>query len=208
MPRKNTSGQLLPIFQDRFGKTFEGYLLFADLCGSTAFKKGCLENGSPELVWISRQLIFLERASGILSKYGGEVIKTIGDEVFAYFLPKINAEWILRCSIEIIQGYENLKMFTGKNRIIAKISIDYGVTYNGSIISSVDFDPIGLPVDRCARLNQIATDNEILISDNFLSKLNSKKKSGINFQQKYGITEHKTDLKGFGSTIYHKIIAE
>jgi len=208
MSRKTKIWKLIPLFEDLFGKTEEIFLLFADLCGSTEFKKKCADTDQPELVWISRQLVFLQRAAEIIQKYDGKIVKTIGDEVFAYFSSSTNPEQILKCAIEIIQSFDNLQSFKGKSKINAKISVDFGPTYNGSITGSIPFDPIGLPVDRCARLNSEAKQNEIVFSKDFLANLNSHNQGIINYQDRYGYKQDSIELKGLGKIDIYKILAQ
>lgn len=205
MANKKKIVKLLPIFEQRFGQPEEIYLLFADLCGSTEFKKNCLDTEQPELVWISRQLIFLERAAEIINKYEGNFVKTIGDEVFAYFDKSKEPGRILKCTIEVIQSFDNLKIYVGKSKINAKISIDFGPTYNGSISESIPFDPIGLPVDRCARLNSIAASNEIIFSQSFCDRLTSTDPANVSHEKLYGYKKHDIDVKGLGRINCYKI---
>lgn len=205
MANKKKIVKLLPIFEQRFGHPEERYLFFADLCGSTEFKRNCLETDQPELVWISRQLVFLERAAEIIDKYNGIIVKTIGDEIFACFDKLIEPERILRCAVEIIQSFDNLKIFTGKSKINVKISIDFGAIYNGSISENIPFDPIGLSVDRCARLNSIAITNEILFSQIFCDRLSSTNPANISYKKLYGYKKYDTDAKGLGKINYYKI---
>ncbi len=197
--------KLATFFEEISGDTEEVFLLFADLCGSTEYKADCVQQGQPELLWISRQLIFLQRAADIIKRYGGEVVKTIGDEVFAYFHNSVNPEGILKSAIEIVQSFDGLKSFTGKSKINAKISIDFGSTYNGAIIQSTPFDPIGVPVDRCARLNSAASAKTIVFSKEFLNRLSSSTDIAVNYQSRYGYKQESADFKGLGKTTFYRI---
>ena len=168
------------------------YILFVDLCDSTEYKRN-----NPEWVWVTRQLLFLRRVANIITNYGGIVVKTIGDEVMGIFQVRSNPEDVLKCAIEIVQGSKRFKVFMGKEIIRVRASIDFGLTYNGSIITKGNYDPIGTPVDRCARLNSRANRNEILFSQDFLSTLL------VNFTEeqlieKYGFTRREEDLQGIG----------
>ncbi|MBM3252866.1 MAG: adenylate/guanylate cyclase domain-containing protein [Candidatus Omnitrophica bacterium] len=205
MANKKKIVKLLPIFEQRFGQPEEIYLLFADLCGSTEFKKNCLDTEQPELVWISRQLIFLERAAEIINKYEGNVVKTIGDEVFACFDKLKEPGKVLKCAIEVIQSFDNLKIYTGKSKINAKISIDFGPTYNGSISEAISFDPIGLSVDRCARLNSIAASNEIIFSQSFWDRLTPTDPANVSSEKLYGYKKCDIDARGLGKISCYKM---
>jgi len=182
------------------------FVLFVDLCDSTAYKQQCLSSGQPDVHWIVRQLIFLERAAKTAREYGGTVIKTIGDEILVSFEATIDPEKVLKCAIEIIQGFENLKAFTGPSKIDVKAAIDFGLAYNGAIEDTIPFDPIGLPVDRCARLNKLAKRGEIVFSKDFLGLLEKKFAKNIS-KDRYGYVANKEKVKGIGSLIYYKISA-
>lgn len=149
--------------------------------------------------------MFLQRAAEITAKHEGVVVKTIGDEIFAFFDATTDPEAVLKCAIEIIQGYENIKAYKGPSKIEVKASIDFGSTYNGSILDSVEFDPIGLPVDRCARLNSLAKKKEILFSKSFLL-LAEEKFPGNGFKSKYGYETYMENMRGIGWTKYFKIV--
>jgi class 3 adenylate cyclase len=207
MKRQQKVQLLSELFETLVGDTADVFVLFVDLCGSTEFKKYCISSGIPDSTWICRQLIFLQRAAKVIRKYKGEVVKTIGDEIFAYFGVTAEPEDVLKCAIEIIQGFGNFEPYKGGSRIEAKASIDFGSTYNGSITDSTPFDPIGLTVDRCARLNSLAKKNEILFSKDFLS-VAEKKSSARAFKVKYGYNVYVSDIEGIGKTEYFSILAE
>jgi class 3 adenylate cyclase len=134
-----------------------------------------------------------------VKQYNGVVVKTIGDELFAYFEATTDPEAILKCAIEIVQGFENLKSYQGDSRIEVKASLDVGLTYNGTILNSTLFDPIGSAVDRCARLNSAAKTNEILFSEDFRNSIEHKL-TAEKFKRKYGYKGRKEKLKGIGIT--------
>ncbi len=161
-------GELLDYF---LADTADVFILFADLCDSTALKQLLIEQGIPEVFWITRQLLFLQRAAVNIRGYEGIIVKTIGDEVMAIFHATTKPEEVLKCAIGILQGFDNLKLYKDQMKIDAKVSIDFGQTYNGSIIKDVSFDPIGTPVDRCARLNSVTNKREITFSQAFLETL-------------------------------------
>jgi len=206
MNRKRDIGKLLNLSEALTADTADVYLLFADLVGSTEYKNKLRDQGIPDILWIMRQLIFLNRAAEISVKHGGNIIKTIGDEIFVTFEATTLPARVLTCGYEIIQAYENIKSFSGDSKIEAKVSIDFGLTYNGSVMKSAFFDPIGLPVDRCARLNSKAKKNEIAFSEDFLDILDTNgNRQGV--LEKYGATEYEEDLKGLGKLKYWKILA-
>jgi class 3 adenylate cyclase len=206
MDKKRDIGKLLNLAEALTTDTADVYLLFADLVGSTEYKNKLRDQGVPDILWIMRQLTFLNRAAEISVKHGGIVIKTIGDEIFVTFEATTSPAKVLTCGYEIIQAYDNIKSFSGDSKIEAKVSIDFGLTYNGSVMKNSFFDPIGLPVDRCARLNSKAQKNEIALSEDFLDILDTDRNiQGV--LEKYGATEYEEDLKGLGKLKYWKVLA-
>jgi class 3 adenylate cyclase len=203
--RRRTLKNLLELSETLVSDTADVYLLFADLVGSTEYKSSLILQGHPDILWILRQLIFLNRSAEIIKTYQGVVVKTIGDEIFAYFEATTDPISILNCGIEIIQSFGNIHTFKGASKIETKISIDFGLTYNGSINRS-DFDPIGVPVDRCARLNSLAKKNEIIFSNDFLDAVKLKADLDI-IKKKYGYESFNDELKGLGPVCYHRIVA-
>lgn len=123
-------------------------------------------------------------------------MKTIGDEVFSYFDATTSPENIIKCAIDIIQSFDNLKSFQqGKSKIEVKISLDFGQTYNGTILDSTPYDPIGGSVDRCARLNKAANSSEIIFSDDFLSLVKNQNRLS-ELKTKYAYQEYEKGFEG------------
>jgi class 3 adenylate cyclase len=206
MPKKRDIGKLVSLAENVVSDTADLFLLFADLAGSTEYKNNLREQGIPDILWVMRQLTFLQRAAEITSKHDGNVIKTIGDEIFVSFDVTTPPEKVLACGIEIIQAFGNIKSFSGNSKIEAKISIDFGLTYNGALSRTGLFDPIGLPVDRCARLNSQTVKNEISFSEDFLDVLATDGTRQM-ILDKYGANAFSEELKGLGSVNYWKIKA-
>jgi class 3 adenylate cyclase len=206
--KRHQKVELLPkLVEYLIGDASDVFILFVDLCGSTEYKQQCLSSGQPDINWIFRQLIFLQRAAKVTGEYGGTVIKTIGDEILASFEATTEPDTVLKCAIEIVQGFENLKAYKGTSKIHAKAAIDFGLTYNGAIEDIIPFDPIGLPVDRCARLNSLAQKGEIVFSKEFLSLAESRT-SKKGFKDRYGYISYSDTVKGIGPLTYFKITVE
>ena len=111
---------------------------------------------------------------------------------------------IIKCSIEIIQSFENLASYKGESKIESTISLDFGLTYNGSIIDSLEFDPMGQPVDRCARLNKIAEKNEIILSNPFYTRLKEK---DSNIKNRYNMRKNFVMINGIGKISSYRFCA-
>jgi class 3 adenylate cyclase len=204
MKRSKAITGLVELSEALVSDTSDIFLLFADLIGSTEYKHFLVSQGLPDIIWIQRQLLFLQRTATIINKCGGNVVKTIGDEVFAYFDAGSDPFSILDCATQINKAFENLKAYSGKSKIEAKVSVDFGSTYNGSIDSKIKFDPIGVSVDRCARLNSKANCSEILLSNSFYEILVLKKPE-TEINKMYSCTKTQENLKGLGNTIYYCI---
>jgi len=213
MNRDESNSNLLQSDEMLVSDSADVYLLFASLFGCTTYKYDLFTQDQPDIIWISRQLIFLNRSADIIKKYNGVIVKTIdnrisGDNgIFVYFEAATNPFDILNCGIEIIQSFDNLKTYKGKSKIEANISIDFGETYNGTISKSIPFDPIGLPVERCTWLNFMTGRDQIIFSDEFL-KILATKKPLEEIRQKYGITSKEAEPKGLGNVIFHTIDAK
>jgi class 3 adenylate cyclase len=190
MTRESTLKKFDQALGDIFADRSDIFIMFVDLCGSTAFKQK-----NTEFNWVLRQILFLRRAARLAEKRGGIVVKTIGDEIMVIFTVSIVPKDILECAIEIILYFENLEIFRGNEKIEAKISIDFGTTINGSIVNTVPYDPIGTPVDRCARLNSITNNKEITFSEEFMSTLLNNS-SEDELHEKYDFGKRVEDLKG------------
>lgn len=207
MSRQSKIRDLSSLYEFFVSDRADIFILFADLCGSTQFKQNCNLQGMPETTWIGRQLLFLQRVADLVKKHQGIVVKTVGDEIVAFFRPSTTAEGVLKCAIEIIQSLENFSPFQGKSRLEAKVSIDFGETYNGTVMEKmVPYDPIGVPVDRCARLNSITGKNEITFSQDFLTAM-ATDTTEDQLKAKYGFETSQEDLKGIGLTIIHRMPA-
>jgi class 3 adenylate cyclase len=123
----------------------------------------------------------------------------------AVFDFEISPDKILFCCLEIFNIFNELKMYNkGKFKIKSKASIDFGNCYNGSILESTSFDPIGRSVDRCARISKEAEPNSIVISDVYYDILKDK---CPNFDTRK-LIKSKKDMKGLGKVIYYKLVSK
>jgi adenylate cyclase len=208
MNRNERIRALSAFFEDATSDTADLYIVFVDLVGSTQYKSELSDMEQPDIYWIARQLIFLQRAADIIENHKGTVVKTIGDEVMGFFPFDQEGEAVLKSAIETIQAFGNLKSYTGKSVIKVKVSLDYGTTYNGNILDTEAFDPVGTCVDRCARLNSIAGKDEVLMSDDFFARL-TETKAGAQLADLYGIKLHPDpDLKGIKNPIVYRLLAK
>ncbi len=182
------------------------YILFVDLCNSTEFKQYVLGAGGSDSDWLTRQLIFLQLCARHIKASNGSIIKTLGDGLMATFDYSESAEDILHSCVEMVRVFDNLKTFKRRSKVEVRISLDYGETVNGAIIDRY-YDPLGLCVDRCARLNSLAASHEITFSSEFNKQLQMKDKSTVHEMIKR--VEHQREvLKGLGSISYYKVVLD
>jgi adenylate cyclase len=100
---------------------------------------------------------YFEICTQILSRYGGEVTKYIGDSVLAYFDP-VQADTALQASMEILEELAKLRKSVPANSVLrllySGIGLSKGAVVEGNLGSSVkmDYTIIGDPVNIAARL--------------------------------------------------------
>ncbi|HUT05513.1 MAG TPA: adenylate/guanylate cyclase domain-containing protein [Nitrosopumilaceae archaeon] len=132
--------------------------------------------------------IFLNSMSKIIEKFGGKVIKNIGDCLLYYF-PSVNSseDGITNCldsgvammgAQSVISEELALKKLP---KLRYRISSDFGtvILMNTSLSNSVDL--IGPPVNMCSKINRYAGDDEFVIGHD-LHQI-SKKVCGYKFEE-------------------------
>jgi len=115
--------------------------------------------------------IFLNSMSKVLSRFGGVIIKNIGD-CLLFFFPETrhqNRKYgfmsSLECVLAMTEEHDNVKeklKESGLPSMDYRISVDYG---NVFVMKSNDssIDLIGTPVNICAKMNHLAPKNGIAI---------------------------------------------
>ncbi len=122
--------------------------------------------------------IFLNSMSKIISRFGGQVIKNVGDCLLYYFpeSSKSNRKYgfmsCLECSLSMIEYHDTIcKVLKGEGLpcIDYRVSADYGsvVLMNSNVSSSVDM--IGPPVNMCSKINHAAATNGVVIGGDLYS---------------------------------------
>ena len=119
--------------------------------------------------------VFLNSMNSLLNRYGGVVIKNIGDSLLFYFPETSDTKRqftlmsCLECCFSMVEEHgkmtEILKQ-EGIPPIDYRISMDYGYV---SVIKSNTFslDLVGPPVNMCAKINHQAPVNGIVIGADF-----------------------------------------
>jgi class 3 adenylate cyclase len=179
------------------------YILFADLCGSTQYKKNLLKNGVSNSYWMLRQLIFLQETAKHFRTYKGVIIKTLGDGIMATFDYSEPPSDLIYASVELILFFRKSAFFCDNDKIEIKISLDFGETINGAIIDGL-YDPVGLCVDRCARLNSKTGPSRVSFSSDFDSRIKLSDKTSIHSGIKK-CNENRKELKGIGDTVFFEL---
>ncbi|MDH3278880.1 MAG: adenylate/guanylate cyclase domain-containing protein [Nitrosopumilus sp.] len=116
--------------------------------------------------------IFLNSMSKILSRFGGFVIKNIGDCLLYYFpeSSKINTKFgfmcCLECSLSMIENHDNICNALNQSDLPCvdyRISADYGSVILMRTNNSDSPDMLGPPVNMCTKINHAAKTNGTVI---------------------------------------------
>jgi CheY-like chemotaxis protein len=119
--------------------------------------------------------IFLNSMSAIVKKYGGVIIKNIGDSLVFYF-PKTSdstnrsAFWnVIDCCITMMAAYKFVNLEMSKFRLPSvnyRISADYGKAIIAKHSTSSDtYDLFGPAIDLCTKINPKAPPNGMVIGN-------------------------------------------
>jgi len=156
--------------QEKTGERKIITVLFADIAGFTSIS----ETMDPEMIQDLLNTVF-ENMSNSIRKYGGTVHKYIGDEIMALFGAPIayenHAERAGRAAIEIERSIEDIteKIHLPLNLHIALHSgeVVLGKVGSGDV---QDYTVIGDTVNVASRLENIAPENNILVSKEFYER--------------------------------------
>jgi len=116
--------------------------------------------------------IFLNSMSKILSRFGGFVIKNIGDCLLYYFpeSSKANRKFgfmsCLECSLAMIESHASISKALEQNnlpKVDYRISLDYGPVVLMRTNNSNSQDMLGPPVNMCTKINHAAKTNGAVI---------------------------------------------
>ena len=122
--------------------------------------------------------LFLNSMSKILSRFGGFVIKNVGDCLVYYFpeSSKSNRKFgfmsCLECSLAMIEYHDticNRLNQEGLPCVDYRISADYGSVVLMKSNNSTSMDMIGPPVNMCSKINHAAKSNCAVIGGDLFS---------------------------------------
>jgi two-component system, OmpR family, response regulator ChvI len=126
--------------------------------------------------------IFLNSMSGIIKRYGGTIIKNIGDSLVFYFPTTCDstnrsAFWnVIDCCVTMMAAYKfvNLEMTKmGLPAVNYRISADYGEAIIAKSASSQTHDLFGPILDLCSKINSKAPPNGMIIGSDLYEILKS-----------------------------------
>ncbi|MGQ0638456.1 MAG: adenylate/guanylate cyclase domain-containing protein [Nitrososphaerota archaeon] len=116
--------------------------------------------------------IFLNSMNAIIRRFGGKVVKNIGDSLLYYF-PNTSSlsnkqafTDLLDCGSAMLGAHEiiNKKLLeTHLPSLSYKISADYGSVMIAHSVGSSDDDLFGSPVNMCAKINSVTPPNSMAI---------------------------------------------
>ncbi len=116
--------------------------------------------------------VFLNSMAQIVEKYGGFVIKNIGDSLLFYFPDSSKStnsydfKNCLECGLAMIEEHENINKILKKEKLPSlnyRISADYGEVSIMKTNGSSSIDVFGTPVNMCTKINHAAPKNSIVI---------------------------------------------
>lgn len=115
--------------------------------------------------------IFLNSMAKILSRFGGFVVKNIGDSLLFYFpeSSKSNRKFgfmcCLECCLGMVESHEKICSKMHEEHLPCvdyRISADYGSVMLMNVNSN-NIDMIGPPVNMCSKINHSAPINDVII---------------------------------------------
>lgn len=132
--------------------------------------------------------IFLNSMSKIIGKFGGRVIKNVGDCLLYYFSDLENSQESMKrcldCGVSMIESQPIISKqseFKRLPRLDYRVSMDYGPVIIMTTTDSTSIDLIGPPVNICTKINRCAHKNEFVIGGDLKEIV--KKIEGYKFEQ-------------------------
>jgi len=115
---------------------------------------------------------FLNATSRIVSRFGGSIIKNVGDGIIYYFpeSSKPNRKFgflaCLECDLAICEARNEICQRLQKENLPCldfRVSSDYGNVVQCSVPNSSQPDMMGPPLNMCAKINRLASPNGVVI---------------------------------------------
>lgn len=156
-------------------ETIEASVMFVDICGFTSIS----ENAAPADVVRFLNTYFDVMAKAILDK-GGQIDKFIGDAVMAIFKGEDHLAKALEAALALKKEVNGLPPLIDSIDFSPKVSIgvNSGEMVSGNIGSEslrrLDYTVIGANVNIAQRLESVAEENQIIISEASYEKIKDK----------------------------------
>ena len=145
-------------------------VLFADLVGSTEFKKYHFPREG-----LAKTVKHNDVASRVINEHGGKIVKYIGDAVMAIFCDDNCGQNAVRAGLDIIckMGEANNEQgWRGDYEMCTKIGVNEGDAWYFKYDTS-DFDPQGTTVDVAARFASLSGPNQLVCTKELHEKVKS-----------------------------------
>ena len=120
--------------------------------------------------------IFLNSMGAIVKKFGGTVVKNIGDALLFYFpvedneVEKEGLKKCLDCCLALGEEHEEITKKLEEHNLPSlnyRTSATYGIVRIAKIATSSVNDIFGTTVNRCAKINRSAPANGVIIGEDF-----------------------------------------
>jgi class 3 adenylate cyclase len=145
--------------------------------------------------------IFINTMSTIVQKYGGRVVKNIGDSILFYFPQSspstFDLERSIECGLAMVFAHDTINKLLSQEGLPAldyRISLDYGSIMLARSATSSCEDIFGPPVNMCAKINHNAKPNTVVIGGDLHQmikgldyKFEEAKPYAVGFKFKYPI---------------------
>jgi len=121
---------------------------------------------------------FINSMAALIRKYGGTVVKNIGDALLFYFRIGVDAEQkefrnVLECCMALIDYHDGLCARLeggGLPRIDYRVSVTFGPVSMASVSTSEVDDVFGSTVNLCAKINSYAEPNGLVVGERMYGK--------------------------------------
>jgi class 3 adenylate cyclase len=113
--------------------------------------------------------IFLNTMSAIVQKYGGRIVKNVGDSILFYFptsKSKLELTKSLECALTMSLAHDEINKILYEEDLPClnyRISLDYGSVVLAKFSTSSCEDIFGTPVNMCSKINSSAKPNTVVI---------------------------------------------
>lgn len=146
-------------------------VIFVDITGFTAIT----ENETPDVV-INLLNTYLDAISIEIIKHGGYIDKFIGDEVMGVFKEEYHLDKAIEASLRIVEAVSKIvPVGVKKYHPGVAIGVNSGEVISGNIgsveIKRLDYTVVGDVVNTAKRLQSIARENEIIITESCYEKV-------------------------------------